>query len=35
MQGTPSAILVNERGIVVSETAIGAPDIWSLIGKRQ
>ena len=35
MSGTPSAILVNENGIVASETAIGAPDIWLLIGKRK
>ena len=33
MFGTPSAVLVNEDGKIVSETAIGAPDIWSLIGK--
>ena len=35
MFGTPSAILVNEDGKFVTETAIGAPDIWSLIGKRK
>ena len=35
MFGTPSAILVNENGKIVSETAIGAPDIWSLVGKRK
>lgn len=35
MFGTPSAVLVNEEGKFVSETAIGAPDIWSLIGKRK
>ena len=35
MYGTPSAILVNEDGKFVTETAIGAPDIWSLIGKRK
>lgn len=35
MYGTPSAILVNEHGVVASETAIGAPDIWALIGKRK
>lgn len=33
--GTPSAILVDENGKFVSETAIGADDIWSLIGKRK
>jgi thiol-disulfide isomerase/thioredoxin len=35
MYGTPSAVLVNEKGVVVSETAIGAPDIWALIGRRK
>jgi peroxiredoxin/uncharacterized membrane protein YphA (DoxX/SURF4 family) len=34
MYGTPSAVLVNEDGVIVSETAIGAPDIWALVGKR-
>lgn len=35
MQGTPSAVLVNEDGRIVSETAIGAEQIWALIGKRK
>jgi peroxiredoxin/uncharacterized membrane protein YphA (DoxX/SURF4 family) len=35
MNGTPSAILVDENGKIVSETAIGAEQIWSLIGKRK
>ena len=35
MFGTPSAILVNEKGKIVSEIAIGAPNIWALIGKRK
>ncbi len=35
MFGTPSAVLVNEDGVIVTETAIGAPNIWSLIGKRR
>jgi peroxiredoxin/uncharacterized membrane protein YphA (DoxX/SURF4 family) len=34
MNGTPSAILVDETGKIVSETAIGAEQIWSLIGNR-
>jgi len=34
MQGTPSAILVNKDGIVISETAVGAPNIRALIGRR-
>lgn len=32
--GTPSGVLVDENGIIVSETAIGAEHIWSLIGKN-
>lgn len=35
MFGTPSAILVDERGKISSETAIGAGNIWALIGKRK
>lgn len=35
MWGTPSAVLVNEDGKIISETAIGAPDIWALVGKRK
>ncbi len=35
MFGTPSAVLVNRNGKIVSETAIGAAEIWSLIGKRK
>lgn len=35
MFGTPSAILVDENGKIVSETAIGAANIWALIGKRK
>jgi hypothetical protein len=35
MFGTPSAVLVNEQGKIVSETAIGAAEIWSLVGKRK
>lgn len=33
MFGTPSAVLVNEEGKIVSETAVGAANIWSLVGK--
>lgn len=32
--GTPSGILIDENGRFVSETAIGAEDIWSLIGRK-
>ncbi len=33
MSGTPSAVLVSENGEIISETAIGAPQIWALLGK--
>jgi thiol-disulfide isomerase/thioredoxin/uncharacterized membrane protein YphA (DoxX/SURF4 family) len=35
MFGTPSAVLIDEKGRFVSATAVGAPDIWSLIGKKK
>ncbi len=35
MHGTPSAILINENGKIASETALGADNIWALIGKRK
>lgn len=35
MFGTPSAVLVNEEGKIITETAVGAPNIWALIGKSQ
>ncbi len=35
MFGTPSAVLVNENGKIISETAVGAGNIWALIGKRK
>ncbi len=35
MEGTPSAFLVNEEGRVVSEIAVGAEQIWTLLGKVQ
>lgn len=31
MSGTPSAVLVNENGVIVSEIAVGADNIWSLV----
>ena len=34
MFGTPSAVLVNEEGKIISETAVGAANIWSLVGKK-
>ena len=35
MQGAPSAVLVNEEGTIITETAIGPPNIWALIGERR
>ena len=35
INGTPSAVLINEDGKIVSETAIGAQNIWTLIGKKK
>lgn len=35
MFGTPSAVVVDESGTIVTETAMGASNIWSLIGKRK
>jgi peroxiredoxin/uncharacterized membrane protein YphA (DoxX/SURF4 family) len=34
MYGTPSAVLVNEHGRIISETAAGAPNIWALVGRK-
>ena len=34
MDGTPSAVLVNESGKIVSELAVGATNIWALLGKK-
>lgn len=35
MQGTPSAVLVDEDGVIISETAMGAAEIWSLVGRKR
>lgn len=35
MRGVPSAVLVNEKGIIVTEAAIGPANIWALIGIQQ
>lgn len=35
MTGTPSAILIDEDGRIISEVAVGAQNIWALIGKRK
>ncbi|HUR98653.1 MAG TPA: MauE/DoxX family redox-associated membrane protein [Pyrinomonadaceae bacterium] len=34
MYGTPSAVIVDESGTIVTETAMGAGNIWALIGRR-
>ena len=33
MYGTPSAVLIDEDGVIVSEAAIGERNIWSLVRK--
>jgi peroxiredoxin/uncharacterized membrane protein YphA (DoxX/SURF4 family) len=33
MFGTPSAILVNGKREIVTETGVGAPNVWALIGR--
>jgi peroxiredoxin len=35
MLGTPSAVLINENGRIISETATGAQNIWALLGRRK
>jgi peroxiredoxin len=35
MEGTPSAVLVDENGKIVSQVAVGEKRIWALIGKRK
>lgn len=35
MFGTPSAVLIDEKGRFASEVAVGAQHIWSLIGKSR
>ncbi|MBK9153758.1 MAG: redoxin domain-containing protein [Chloracidobacterium sp.] len=34
MRGVPSAVLIDEAGVIVTEAAIGPENIWSLIGGR-
>ena len=34
MSGTPSAVLIDESGRIVTETAVGAANIWALIGRK-
>lgn len=33
MYGAPSGVLIDENGIIITETAVGGPAIWSLLGK--
>jgi hypothetical protein len=35
MFGTPSGVIIDESGTIVTETATGAPNIWALVGKRK
>ena len=35
MFGTPSAVVIDESGTIISETAVGASNIWALIGRRK
>jgi thiol-disulfide isomerase/thioredoxin len=35
MFGTPSAVLIDESGTIISETAVGAENIWSLLAPKQ
>ncbi|HSU24661.1 MAG TPA: redoxin domain-containing protein [Pyrinomonadaceae bacterium] len=34
MFGTPSAVLIDENGIIATETAVGASNIWALLGRH-
>lgn len=35
MSGTPSAVLINENGKVISEVAVGSSQIWALVGRKE
>lgn len=35
MYGTPSGVLIDERGKIASETGVGAEMIWALLGKYE
>ena len=35
MIGTPSAVLIDENGEIVSETAVGSIQVWALLGKNK
>jgi peroxiredoxin/uncharacterized membrane protein YphA (DoxX/SURF4 family) len=34
MFGTPSAVLIDENGVIATETAVGASNIWALLGRQ-
>ena len=34
MFGTPSAVLVNNKREIITETGVGAPNVWALIGRK-
>lgn len=34
MRGVPSAVLIDDKGVIVTEAAIGPDNIWALIGGR-
>ena len=34
MLGTPSAVIIDEEGRIITETATGAANIWALLGRR-
>lgn len=35
MFGTPSAVMLDANGRIITETAMGASNIWALVGKRK
>jgi peroxiredoxin/uncharacterized membrane protein YphA (DoxX/SURF4 family) len=35
MNGTPSAVLINAKGKIISEVAVGSSQIWTLVGKKE
>lgn len=35
MFGTPSAVVLDESGRIITETGVGSSNIWALIGKRK
>jgi hypothetical protein len=35
MNGTPSAVLIDEDAVIATETAVGASNIFALLGRRK